>query len=221
MRRTLAILCLLSAALTARARTVDDVLDLLRRAETRVQRLRFDYTQTTKITITHETVRARGTALFERPNRFRLEQKTPQPQTVVSDGETLWFYLPARGQVLRDGVDNWARSAGFPQGLSPFRLDSADLREKYDAALENDDPKTPVIRLTPKAAAAPYRLRVWVDAATGLPVKTELASDSVSAVTEVKNVKTDFTPGRDAFRFSPPAGTDVIDLPLTPNEGKP
>lgn len=216
MRRSaLALLLVAAAAASLRAQSADEVVAQLQRAETEIQRLQFDYLQTTRIPLTGETVKSKGAALFERPNLFRLEQKTPQPQTVVCDGKDLWFYLPARGQALRDSVDNWARSAGFPQGLSPFRLETAELRAKYDILLETPDPKTPVLRLTPRGDRAfPYELRVWVDLVSGLPVKTELSSKSVTATTNVKNFKINVPLSPDAFRFSPPAGTDVIDAPL-------
>lgn len=215
MKRLLPVCLFLAAAASLRAQSADDVVARLQRAESEIQRLQFDYLQVTRIPLTGESVKSRGAALFERPNRFRLDQKTPQPQTVVCDGKDLWFYLPARGQVLRDSVDNWARSAGFPQGLSPFRLETAELRSKYDIALETPDAKTPVLRLTPRGDRAfPYDLRVWVDLATGLPVKTELSSKSVTATTTVKNFKINVLLSPDAFRFSPPARTDVIDAPL-------
>lgn len=216
MRRpALALLLVAAASTPLRAQSAEDVVARLRRAETEIQRLQFDYVQVTRIPLTGESVQSKGAALFDRPNRFRLEQKTPQPQTVVCDGKDLWFYLPARGQALRDSVDNWARSAGFPQGLSPFRLETTELRAKYDIALETPDPKTPVLRLTPRGDRAfPYDLRVWVDVTSGLPIKTELSSKSVTATTTVKNFKINVPLSPDAFRFTPPAGTDVIDAPL-------
>ena len=216
MRRSaLSLLLVAAAAASLRAQSAEEVVARLQRAETEIQRLQFDYLQTTRIPLTGETFKSKGAALFERPNRFRLEQKSPQPQTVVCDGKDLWFYLPARGQALRDSVDNWARSAGFPQGLSPFRLETTELRAKYDIALETPDPKTPILRLTPRGDRAfPYDLRVWVDLASGLPIKTELSSKSVTATTTVKNFKINVPLSPDAFRFSPPAGTDVIDAPL-------
>ncbi len=196
---------------TVHALSLEAVLGRMERAETEVRGLRFDFTQTTRLTLTGESVRSEGSASFERPNRFRVEQRSPQRQTIVSDGKDLWFYSPSRGQVMRDSMQNWARSAGFPQGLTPFRMDVGEMRRKYAFALDSADPKTPTLKLSPvDTAALPYTLRVWVDMATGLPKKTELSSSSVTAMTEVRNARVNPAFTADTFSFRPPAGTDVI-----------
>src|SRR6185503_6126704 len=96
------------------SKDLESTLAKMEQAEKTVQRLSFDFTQTAAIRVTGEEQKIRGTALFQRPDKFRVEHKAPQPQVVVSDGKTLWFYNPARSQVLVDSWENWSQSAGFP-----------------------------------------------------------------------------------------------------------
>ncbi len=42
-----------------------------------------------------------GTVYFERPGRMRWEYESPEQQFFVSDGKTIWFYVPADRAVTR------------------------------------------------------------------------------------------------------------------------
>jgi outer membrane lipoprotein carrier protein len=213
MKKIIAWAFVAGLAAGARSATLEEVMARLEQAEKQVKTLRFDFSQTTTLTHSRQTMANRGAASFQRPNRFRVEQSAPEAQTVVSDGKSLWFYLPARGQVIRDSMDNWSRSAGFPQGLTPFQMTVGAMKARYDWTLE-DGGDTPVLRLAPKEGGAPYTLRLWVDMETGLARRTELSAESVTAVVEITRVKVNPALAPSAFRFVPPEGTDVLDMPF-------
>ncbi|EQD74169.1 Outer membrane lipoprotein carrier protein LolA [mine drainage metagenome] len=42
---------------------------------------------------------SRGVFLFSRPGKFRWEYRSPYPQTLVADGQTLWIWDPDLQQV--------------------------------------------------------------------------------------------------------------------------
>jgi len=42
-----------------------------------------------------------GTVYFSRPGRMRWEYESPEMKTFVSDGKTIWFYVPADHTVTR------------------------------------------------------------------------------------------------------------------------
>lgn len=219
MIRRRALFCLLSAMLAAfsapvraAADPLESVLHKLREAEASVKTLRFSFVQKTLVVVTGEEQVLRGRASFLKPDRFRVEHLSPRPLTAVSDGKTLWIHNPARNQVMADKWDNWAASAGFPRGLSFFQEGSADLRKKYDITLEKDGSLTCV----PKDKDAwPYTLRVWPDAASGLPLKTELFSQSLRTVTEVTDMEVNPALPDATFTFTPPAGAEVFGTPAT------
>lgn len=201
---------------------LEAVVARMEEAEKKVQALSFDFTQTTTIRLTGEKQKIRGAALFRRPDKFRVEHKSPQAQTVVSDGKTLWFYNPSRGQVFVDSWENWSASAGFPKGLMSFQWEVSGLRKRYAIELErkaSGEPPAAVLKLTPlEGGPWPYVFRLWVNTETGLPFRTELESQSVAAVTEI--VKTRMNPALagDAFTFTPPAGAEVFGSPFGEKE---
>jgi len=44
---------------------------------------------------------ATGRLYFKSPHFLRLEQKTPNPETVIADGHTLWWFIPRKQQAYR------------------------------------------------------------------------------------------------------------------------
>lgn len=194
--------------------TLEDVVARLERAEKEVQSLQFDFTQKTTLAIGGRAVETRGKAMFQRPNRFRVEQSAQENQTFISNGKTFWVSLPDRGQVLKGSMDNWARFAGFPQGLTPFRMDVAEMKKKYQFSM-SDESEGAVLTLTPKEAGEfSYTVRLWVDMNTGVAEKTALVSDNVTTVVRVQNIKVNPRVESGTFRFVPPKDTEILEMPL-------
>ena len=44
---------------------------------------------------------ASGQIHFRSPKFLRVQQDTPKPEAIISDGNTLWWYLPHKNQVYR------------------------------------------------------------------------------------------------------------------------
>ena len=193
---------------------LDKALFRLEGAEAKVRTIRFSFTQTASIKVTGEEQVLKGKALFRRPDHFRVEHSAPNAMTAVSDGKTLWLYNRAQNQVRVDKWENWSASAGFPKGLAFFQEGPTDLRKKYTESLE-ERKDADVLRLVPKDSGGlpPVSLLVWVDGATGLPLRTELESQSLKSVTEVRDVEMNPVLPDDVFTFKIPAGADVVGSP--------
>jgi outer membrane lipoprotein carrier protein len=64
-----------------------------------------EFTQSTDIKATKQIKKAKGRIWIKRPNKLRWETLEPDPNILVSDGKTFWFYTPPfdkddRGQVI-------------------------------------------------------------------------------------------------------------------------
>ena len=44
---------------------------------------------------------ATGKILFKPPHFLRVQQETPKPEAVISNGDTLWWYIPEKKQAYR------------------------------------------------------------------------------------------------------------------------
>jgi outer membrane lipoprotein carrier protein len=62
---------------------------------------RADFRQATTLAAMGQGDEAFGTVVFMKPGRMRWEFQTPQKQSIVADGTTLWIYQPEDHQVLK------------------------------------------------------------------------------------------------------------------------
>lgn len=96
-----------------------------------------------------------GTVYFERPGRMHWDYDSPETQQFVSDGKTIWFYVPADHTVTRMPVresTDWRT----PLALLTGKADLSKLCGKIDL-----DPKAPadrgniVLRCLPRGEKIP------------------------------------------------------------------
>jgi chaperone LolA len=111
-----ACLLLLATGVWANSSRLDQVLARLEQAEKEVRTLSFDFTQTTSLSVGRGAADIVGSALFERPNRFRVEQSSPEPQTIVSNGKVFWVYLPDGARRSKIPWTIGRRRPDFPKG---------------------------------------------------------------------------------------------------------
>ncbi len=81
---------------------------LLQEVQTQYQKssgVQAQFDQVTDIKATKQVKKAKGRIWIQRPNKLRWETLEPDPNILVSDGKTFWFYTPPfdkdeRGQVI-------------------------------------------------------------------------------------------------------------------------
>lgn len=81
-----------------------------------------------------------GTVYFSRPGRMRWEYESPEPKTFVSDGKTVWFYVPADHTVTRAPLkqsEDWRT----PLALLTGKAQLSRLCDKIE--LTSQSPGTP------------------------------------------------------------------------------
>lgn len=195
------------------AASVEDVLRRLERAEGEIKTLSFDYRQTARLSVGKTETAVSGRVSFQRPDRFRIETAGPAAQTVVSDGTHLWIHTPAHKQVIKDTLKGLLGASGVPAGLGSFQWKVADLKKEFNVAVEDTAGGTPVLVLTPQAGGETV-VRLWIDMDTGVAVKTALSADTVKTDVTLSNVRVNPRLAKSLFRFKPPAGTEVLDMPV-------
>ena len=148
-----------------------------------------------------------GTVLLQGA-RYRIE--TPA-QVLATDGETAWLYSRDEGQVLvNDYVED--ETAFSPTDFFtryPDRFHVALARRAQVGGVPHE-----VLRLTPKEPGAFVEsVLLWVRATDGLPTRVEVQDGNGTEMTfELDRIEVNPKLARDAFRFTPPAGVEVVDL---------
>lgn len=146
-----------------------------------------------------------GLFQFSRPGRFRWEYQQPYPQTIVGDGHTLWIWDPDLMQVTRKKMSESLGStpaailAGENTLDQGFALEEAPSSEGLEWVLA-----------TPKSRDSGFE-RIRLGFGPRSLVKMELL-DNFGHTIRIEFSQFNQSPhfGPETFRFTPPAGADVI-----------
>lgn len=151
--------------------------------------------------------------------RFRWEYLQPDPQLIVSDGRTLWVYVPENRQVIESPVPVGAQ-AGEDNPLA-FLTDLGNLSRQFTISWGSPR-KSPEghfrLVLQPRQPSAYIeKLAVEVDknvvaGKTGYPLLTATLFGTGDNRTTVRfsEVSLNRSPAPSLYRFSPPPGTEII-----------
>ena len=151
-----------------------------------------------------------GSVQIKKPGLMRWRYTWPEEKLFVSDGVSLYSYIPADGQVIVGEVpagDNVSTPALFLAGRGRLADDFVIAYDDADAP-----PDQWALSLTPVRDNADYvRLRLVVDRAS-LSFRQLRAIDFQGAVSTFtfSNLRENTAPADAAFRFEIPAGVEVV-----------
>ncbi len=188
--------------------TANDVTGNLQRRYESMQDAVAKFTQHVKFSFSKIEQTFDGTLTMKRPNKYRVES---EHQTFVTDGSAIWSYSPINKQVL---VDRYKENHNT---ISPEQF-LLKLPEQYYATLLGRDTvakaHTFVLKLVPKDDQAFIKsVKVWVEDGTWT-VRKVLIVDVNDTETQysINDLKLNTNVNDSLFSFTPPAGTEVVDL---------
>lgn len=198
MFKRLSLLALLLLALPAYGQGTEALKDYYQS----VQSLRGEFVQTTSGDNGEVLETSRGRLLIQRPDRFRWSYSEPFEQEIVADGEKLWVYDVDLEQVT-------VRPLKDVLGVGPALLLSGDYR-----TLEQNFTIQPEqggwLRLIPKHSDWDFQT-IRLKLKRGVPQVVEVDS-GLGQSTRLELLALEKNPRIDPaqFKFTPPAGVDVI-----------
>lgn len=209
----------LAAILLAAPAAAVDADDVLRRVQQRYDATEdfvADVTQEMTVASLGKTITSHGTVAFKKPGRMRWEFVEDERQTIVADGETLWFYRPDEEQVFKTPFRRAFRSTtpiSFLTGVG-------ELAEDFTASLdgESSDGTLYYLMLVPKEADADVgRLRLFV-ARDNADIQGAEIHDPLGNVSTLRFSKLRRNVGlaESRFTFDVPEGVDIITAPVAP-----
>lgn len=147
-----------------------------------------------------------GHLSLARPGKFYWETENPFPQTVVSDGETLWLFDPDLEQVTVQQMDPSHNRT--PAMLLSGNIDS--IEERFTIKLTRDSAQLKEFLLTPTGQESLFEeLRLSF---VGGELASLLLSDSLGQRTSIELLSVKLNPelAEGRFTFAIPEGVDVI-----------
>ena len=182
-----------------------DAVDTLREFVRDVKTGRAAFTQTVISADGARTKTSSGEFEFVRPNRFRFTYTRPYQQLIVADGQKVWLYDPDLNQASSRRIDQaiGATPAALLAGASlepEFALAPQPSRDGVDWALA-----------TPRAKDGAFQsMRVGFRGRTLAMVEITDSFGQRSKL-EFNGFVPNVAVAAERFRFTPPAGADVIE----------
>ena len=204
MRRSLFAAVVTSALTTSLAASAAPV-DTLREFVRDVKSGHAQFTQTVTSPDGAKKKSSSGSFDFERPNRFRFAYAKPFEQTIVADGEKVWIYDRDLNQVS-------SRRITQALGATPAALLSGGSLDKdFDLATLPSRDGLDWAEAKPKATDGAFQsVRV------GFRGKDLAALEIIDSFAQKSLLRFDAFAANasiaaETFRFTPPAGADVIE----------
>ncbi|MCY3713109.1 MAG: outer membrane lipoprotein carrier protein LolA [Gemmatimonadetes bacterium] len=201
--------------------TAETVTGKMRRRLDGVQSLAARYTVTTYAAVLESRSETEGQLYLQRDrNRLRLEEAS---QIIVSDGETLWTYVPGNRQVIVSPAGEEGAESGPGRTDRPGRPGRPDdfifnYSNRYLYELEGREPVDDMpcsrLRLTAvEPADGLPELRIWVDEEDWLTRKV-MYTDDMGSETTLRfmdyRLNEKLAPG--LFEMTAPDGVEWVDL---------
>jgi outer membrane lipoprotein carrier protein len=198
-------------------RPTQDPFQILDRASAvydSVRTLQADFVQIIENPMIGDPDTTRGRLYQRRPGYFAMRFSEPKNDRIVADGRRLWLYTPSTtpGQVIRSKIPGTGTTG--PNLIGQF---VEHPRERYEARYVRADSladgPVDLIGLTPRAGDLGYsEATVWIERKDGLVRRIDIVEMSGQRRTIILRniVINQAVPARE-FRFSPPAGSRVVD----------
>ena len=164
---------------------------------------RSDFTQTVTSPDGARKKVSSGRFEFSRPNRFRFTYLKPYPQTIVADGQKVWFHDPDLNQVT-------VRKLGDALGSTPAALLAGQTLERdFELSAQPDRDGLNWVQATPRAKDGTIQ---WLKAGfRGKALVAVEIADSFGqrSLLQFTELATEVSLPADTFHFVVPAGADL------------
>jgi outer membrane lipoprotein carrier protein len=157
-----------------------------------------------------DTDMASGQIHFKAPKFLRIQQDTPKPETIISDGNTLWWYLPHKNQVYRFPSQQLSKEI---QLLNDIFQGLRAVEESFDVMLmEADERGDYQLKLIPNPPWAEIQYIMLSVSQGDYTIRKVETHNQIGGITRFilgdLSVKKEFP--EDFFTFVAPEGVKVI-----------
>jgi len=171
------------------------------------------FTQTLTSATLKRTTNSSGQVTFKKPGRMRWDYEKPDKSSYITDGGVLWLYEPDDRQAFKQDL----KSSQLPSALA-FLLGKGKLASEFDISFGSDRgvagaDKSYVLSLSPKTPQAQVKSILFVvDPRDWFVRQSEItdAQGNTNVIVFADVVMNSRVPDA-LFKFTPPAGTRVID----------
>jgi outer membrane lipoprotein carrier protein len=154
-----------------------------------------------------------GTLWLKKPRKMRWEYRSPKEKLFVSDGQTVWFYLPAEKQVRKTSVkklDDIRSPIAFLLGKTKLDSELQGLSKAIDQSPMSVGDT--VVRGVPKGMPGQVaEVQLEINPLHQIVRILLVGGDGATTEFRLANLKENQDPGEGIFTFTPPPGVEAVE----------
>jgi outer membrane lipoprotein carrier protein len=164
-----------------------------------------------------------GTLWLKKPRKMRWEYRSPNEKLFISDGQAVWFYLPAERQLRKTALrklDDVRSPVAFLLGKTKLENELRGLSKAVDQSPLN--PANTLLRGVPQSivseSMAGQVSEVQLEITPSDQIVRIVLMEADGATTEFRfaSWKENLELSDSRFQFSPPPGVETVEGELTP-----
>ena len=199
---------------------VDFIVDKLQKKYEGINDFHADFVQEAEVRALNKTQKAFGEVWFKKPGKMRWNYYSPTKDTIVSDGNNLWYYIEQENQVLESSLKDLnggdTTSTTLLSGLGKIK-ELFTVRLITDPALQTKSGY--LLELIPKDVdedEIKNKVLISVNKSDSL-VNTIYLFDPFGNQTKVSLLKTQVNKkiSDKIFNFKTPKGAEIVKLPAS------
>ena len=215
MKKLLIAMIALGAAGSVNAQSPEAVMDRAAKAYSSLNSVRAEFRQSITNPITGTNSTSRGVLLRKDPNLLSINFSDPKGDRIVSDGQSLWIYLPssAPGQVIKTSAKSNNALAMVDPGGAFLSSPAARYTMTGAGTATVGGRKMNVVNLVPRKSNGMFtRATVWVDAESNFIRQFEVTdANGLKRVVTITSIQPDAAVSASDFRFTPSKNIRVLD----------
>jgi outer membrane lipoprotein carrier protein len=159
-----------------------------------------------------------GTLWLKKPRKMRWEYRSPKEKLFVSDGDLVWFYLPAERQLRKTSLrklDDLRSPLAFLLGKTKLENELRGLSKVVDQSPLG--PGNILLRGVPKAMAR-QTSEVQLEITASNQIVRIVLVEAEGGTTEFRfaDWKENLELSNTRFQFTPPPGVETVEGELAP-----
>jgi len=209
---TLICLTLFFSGSSSAGKGTKDLTEAIQKQYQSIESFRTDFTQKLINSSSKESQTRKGWIVYERPRRIHWETESPEKESLILNGETVWDYYPNEGVAYRYSLQKKFDS----RTMLRFISGEIDLRREFNVTrLEPDskDKGLTRLKLVPKDPdPGLVKAEIRVDTKKMLIKRIRLVDFFGNEnILRFHHIQRNCQPDMELFNFQPPEDTRVVD----------
>ena len=189
------------------------VLDAVQKKYEQTRSFKAKFIQKSYLKVMGQSQEAEGEVAIQKPGKMKWDYRAPDRQILISNGNTLWLYLPEENQVTKTQVDS-IYSSNTP---ALFLAGEGQLKESFHVEKAAKKNNGWTLALIPKESDSNIdRLILYTD--NSYQIIGSSVYDKLGNKTKIIFSNIQIDPGfpEETFQFHVPEGVEVIDFSSNP-----